>query len=116
LFSAPSTKVRTRIRLLINKSPALCFDTKLSKKTKVSQCQTLSLSPLTLLTSKPKTLINDCSSDAHLEVNHHILVILIADKDKSEQQLLVRAWSQEATAPSQVPGLATDTVSTRKIM
>ena len=79
LFSAPSTKVRTGIYLLINKSPALCFDTKLPKKTQGESVSNTVLSPLRLLTSKPKTLIKDCSSDTHLEVNRHVLIIVIAD-------------------------------------
>lgn len=45
-------------------------------------------SPLRLPTSKPKTLIKDCSSDTHLEVNCHILIIIFADHDKRKQQLL----------------------------
>lgn len=53
LFSAPSTKVRTWIYLLFNRSPSSCFDT---KKTQGKSVSNTVLSPLGLLMSKPKTL------------------------------------------------------------
>lgn len=76
LFSAPASKVKTGGHLLINTSPSLWFDKKLRKKTQGKRVFKYWWESTEMTDIKPRTLIKGCSSDTHLEVNCHILIIL----------------------------------------